>query len=83
MNYEDKLQDPRWERFRQEVIQDANYRCSRCRRPEREITLQVHHLFYRHKTEPWNYDISEVKCLCIDCHKKEHGIFVGDEDVPF
>jgi len=84
MNYQDKLQDPRWERFRYEVLEDAGYMCARCRRPEREVQLHVHHPFYRRGAEPWEYDVREVRCLCDCCHKREHGIKDDrDDEVPF
>ncbi len=83
MNYQEKLQDPRWERFRAEVLEYWNYTCVRCRRYESQTPLQVHHPFYRKNAEPWDYDPGEVRLLCIPCHKKAHGIVDLDDDSPF
>ncbi len=84
MTYQEKLQDPRWHQFRHEVLEYWGYQCRRCRRPESEVPLQVHHPAYRRGLEPWDYDVTDVQCLCIDCHRKTHGIAnPGDDDVPF
>jgi len=84
MTYQEKLQDPRWFEFRREVLECYGYQCRRCRRAESEVPLQVHHPRYSTGREPWDYDITEVQCLCIDCHRKAHGITnLRDDDVPF
>jgi 5-methylcytosine-specific restriction endonuclease McrA len=82
MTYQEKLQDPRWLEFRDEVLEHWNYRCRKCRRDGSEVYLHVHHPFYRRNSEPWDYDVWEVQCLCEDCHRKAHGI-ASDDDVPF
>lgn len=84
MNYQRKLQDPKWAQFRAEVLEYWVYTCARCRRYESQITLQVHHPFYRKGAEPWDYEPSEMRCLCIECHRKGHGIVEqSDDDLPF
>lgn len=84
MTYEDKLQDPRWHEFRGQVLEHWRYQCRRCRRYESEVPLQVHHPFYRMGREPWDYDVWDVECLCVECHRKAHGIAnPSDDDVPF
>ena len=84
MDHQDKYQDPRWERFRSKVLEYADYECRRCLRTGRETILQVHHPFYRAGAELWEYHVWEVECLCIDCHRRTHGIREeSDDDVPF
>ena len=37
-----------------------------------EIILNVHHNFYLWDCLPWQYNLSHLQTLCIDCHKKIH-----------
>lgn len=84
MTYREKLENPRWLEFRREVLENCGYQCGRCRRPEREVILHVHHPFYVSGREPWNYDVWDVECLCEDCHRKTHRIpDPRDDEVPF
>lgn len=84
MDYAQKREDPKWERFRQRVLEYHDYECRRCLRTAQQVTLQVHHPFYYVGAEPWDYKVWEVECLCIDCHRKEHGIREeSEDDVPF
>lgn len=70
MNYSQKLRDPRWQRRRLEIMQVANFKCADCN--NREKTLNVHHLKYRHGAAPWEYLDAELVCLCEDCHLMRH-----------
>lgn len=70
MTYSEKLKDPRWQRKRLEVMQDADFSCERCGSTTR--TLNVHHKKYRKGRNPWEYQRFELECLCEDCHKGEH-----------
>lgn len=69
-SYFEKLKDPRWQRLRLEVMQAANFACERCF--DAESTLNVHHKIYWHGNEPWEYDRSELACLCESCHEEVH-----------
>jgi hypothetical protein len=74
--YAEKLLDPRWQKKRLELFQKKNWQCEGC--GNRSETLHAHHKAYR-KCQPWEYDISELRCLCERCHgrvedyKKEIG----------
>lgn len=65
--YADKLKDPRWQRKRLEVMENASWECLNCGSKDSE--LQVHHPAYLKGKEPWEYDESQLECLCKDCHK--------------
>jgi 5-methylcytosine-specific restriction endonuclease McrA len=65
-----KYRDPRWQRLRLEVMQEANFMCDECH-SETE-TLNVHHRFYRKGADPWEYDLDELVCLCEKCHQYIH-----------
>jgi len=67
-NYAQKLQDPRWQRKRLEVLQKANWKCDVCGDDREE--LNVHHAYYNHLREPWEYD--DLQCLCKTCHTIKH-----------
>lgn len=69
-NYWEKLQDPRWQKKRLEVMQEAGFECSRC--GSTENTLNVHHKEYLKGHEPWEYDLEQLVCLCKDCHELMH-----------
>lgn len=67
--YAELLRDPRWQKKRLEVLEDANWTCTRCHDDETE--LHVHHLRYRWNAKPWDYDLDELRCLCKTCHARE------------
>ena len=67
-NYAQKLQDPRWQRKRLEVMQAAGWKCTVCQDDKEE--LNVHHPDYSAHHEPWEY--SNLECLCWTCHTIQH-----------
>ena len=67
-----KYRDPRWQRIRLEVMQEAGFQCQECY-SETE-TLNVHHRLYRKGADPWEYDLDELVCLCHNCHQYIHQI---------
>ena len=67
-DYSKKLQDPRWQRKRLEVMQAAGWKCSVCQDDKEE--LNVHHPDYSAHHEPWEY--SNLQCLCSTCHTIQH-----------
>lgn len=80
MTYAEKLQDPRWQKRRLDVMQRADFQCEFCR--NREMTLHVHHLKYT--GEPWEAPDEDLECLCKihhDAREKSRGnlecIFLG------
>lgn len=77
MSYSDLLKDPRWQRKRLEVMEAAGFACELCRATDK--TLNVHHAKYVRGRKPWEYDRSELHCLCEGCHRSEHGIQTATE----
>jgi Zn finger protein HypA/HybF involved in hydrogenase expression len=67
-----KYKDPRWQKKRLEVMQQADFRCESCESGEK--TLNVHHKSYKKNHNPWEYDEWELECLCEDCHNEKHKI---------
>lgn len=70
MTYSEKLKDPRWQRKRLEVMEAAGFHCEMCDAEDR--TLHVHHKEYIKGREPWEYESSELQCLCEQCHETTH-----------
>lgn len=68
MNYQTKLTDPRWQRFRLQIFERDNWTCTNCGNTEQE--LHVHHEAY--KGEPWEVPAEKAKTLCATCHKGKH-----------
>lgn len=66
--YLELLRDPRWQRRRLEVMSAADFACQRC--DAKDKTLNVHHVVYRFGAMPWDYDDSELHCLCEPCHRE-------------
>lgn len=77
-SYAEKLRDPRWQKKRLEVMHRADFACEEC--SDKENTLHVHHCLYVTGKEPWDYPISELRCLCERCHDErgsiEHDTFL-------
>lgn len=68
--YADKLTDPRWIVLRDKVRERAKEACEVCSTPYAK--LHIHHVAYRDGMEPWEYDPSELVCLCDQCHADFH-----------
>jgi 5-methylcytosine-specific restriction endonuclease McrA len=66
MTYAEKLLDYRWQLKRQEILERDNYTCQRC--SSDGCILQVHHLHYYPKHEPWEYENEDLITLCDKCH---------------
>jgi len=66
--YRKKLQDPRWQRKRFDILERASWRCEWCGTDE--VNLQVHHGYYARDAEPWEYPDDIFYCLCDGCHGK-------------
>ena len=68
--YWQKLQDPRWQRKRLEILNRAEFCCESC--GDSESQLQVHHGYYEKGREPWEYEDDTLWCLCDKCHEDAH-----------
>jgi len=67
--YQQKLDDPRWQKKRLEVFERAGWKCEEC--GGNSTQLHAHHKYYVAKRDPWEYQIQAFSCLCAACHKSE------------
>ena len=74
VSYAEKLQDPRWQKRRLEVMERADFRCQWCGCGDE--TLHIHHgCYYKAgapelvSMEPWEYPLDALWCLCATCHE--------------
>tara|TARA_R110000868_G_scaffold377110_1_gene642389 strand:- start:42 stop:581 length:540 start_codon:yes stop_codon:yes gene_type:complete len=65
-----KYRDPRWQKRRLEIMSNAGFACEECL--NKAATLNVHHKFYKKGASPWEYNDSELMCLCEICHHEYH-----------
>lgn len=68
--YSEKLRDPQWQRKRLEILSRDGWKCRHC--GETTKTLAVHHKWYIHGREPWEYPDGVLVTLCEDCHDQEY-----------
>jgi len=66
MTYYEKLQDPRWQKKRLEIMKRAGFSCEKC--GSSSETLHVHHGYYAKSIDPWEYPNDTLWCLCGECH---------------
>ena len=78
-DYSEKFKDPRWQKKRLEMFEDAGWKCERC--DSKTETLNLHHKFYKPNTDPWNYKDHWFEVLCNDCHDKAHAIDISFIDL--
>ena len=67
--YKHLLEDKRWKEFRLKVMSVRGNKCECCGGTH---ILQIHHTFYINGKMPWEYDIKDMRVLCIMCHQKIH-----------
>lgn len=72
--YAKLLQDPRWKKLSAKIKKRDGYRCCKCGSKE---NLNVHHIGYRGRVVPWEYNELELVTLCKACHEKEHEVKDG------
>lgn len=65
--YWQKLQDPRWQKKRLEIMNRAGFKCEKC--GEDKATLHIHHGYYEKGFEPWEHANETLWCLCSGCHE--------------
>lgn len=66
-SYWEKLQDPRWQKRKTEILEREDFICERC--GDTEETLHIHHSFYPPDTDPWDVADWHLHCYCKRCHK--------------
>jgi hypothetical protein len=72
VSYGDLLKDVRWQKKRLEVLNERNWKCEGC--GTMEGSFHVHHRRYRSGAKPWEYDSSELRVLCEECHTNLHRV---------
>ena len=65
MKYWQKLQDPRWQKKRLQIMERDGFKCRDC--SDDKSSLQVHHCAYRE--EPWDAPNDALMTLCANCHE--------------
>jgi 5-methylcytosine-specific restriction endonuclease McrA len=68
--YAEKLQDPRWQRKRLEIMKKDDFKCAYCASENQK--LNVHHRYYVSGRDPWLYPDWSLVTLCDSCHKGYH-----------
>jgi hypothetical protein len=66
------LKDPRWLAKREEIFKRDNHHCLYC---NAEANLEVHHIYYIIKKQPWEYPNNLLVTFCRDCHKHWHDLY--------
>lgn len=66
LSYSEQLKHPLWQKRRLEIMSAAGFQCSRC--SSKDVTLNVHHVFYKKGYMLWEYKDKALRCLCEDCH---------------
>lgn len=72
MNYAQQIKHPNWQKKRLEVLGENGFQCENCGSKDDE--LHAHHPLYKRGAMIWQYDVSELECLCGKCHKDAHAI---------
>lgn len=71
--YGRKLQDPRWQKKRLEILERDRFQCQVC--GDCRSMLHVHHVAYCPREvedrSPWDYHDSGLVTLCVSCHENE------------
>lgn len=77
-NYLAELQNPLWQKKREQILKRDGYKCRNCGSTEH---LHIHHTqyhFYKitgYKKEPWDYDNKYLITLCKTCHEEGHRLY--------
>lgn len=66
--YSKRLQDPRWQKKRLEILNRDSFTCRMC--DDTLSTLHVHHRSYVKGKDPWDYEDSNFLTLCCACHEQ-------------
>lgn len=69
MPYKDYLSTPHWIALKKAILGRDGRTCRMCKNSHVEV--HVHHLSYENRG---NENISEVACLCAECHARMHGL---------
>lgn len=64
MTYAEKLQDPRWQKKRLEILERDKFKCQLCL--DTNTTLHIHHKKYN--GSPWESPNEDLITYCKHCH---------------
>lgn len=67
-SYSEKLQHPKWQKKRLEILKRDKFTCTLCN--DKETTLHIHHTKY--SGEPWEIPNENLKTVCSHCHEVLH-----------
>jgi hypothetical protein len=71
MDYKEKLNHPKWQKRRLEIMQKADWKCEKCGCDSEQ--LHVHHTDYKAGgPNPWDYEDQYLQCICATCHTLSH-----------
>jgi hypothetical protein len=77
MDYKEKLNQPKWQKRRLEIMQKAGWKCEKCGADKEQ--LHVHHVDYSSGgPNPWDYEDQHLQCICATCHTLTH---IGKERI--
>lgn len=76
-DYESLLNTPEWQKKRAEIITRDKGRCMQCGKSG--LPIEVHHIYYKANTQPWEYDNDALMSVCHSCHKHIH----QTREIPF
>jgi len=80
-SYSKKLQNPKWQKKRLEIMRRDKFKCKLC--GDEETQLHVHHKEYFNGNDPWDYDNKFLITLCEDCHTEVEKIKKEDPEILF
>jgi hypothetical protein len=70
MTYSEKLQHPKWQKKRLEIMSRDGFQCVKC--SSETNTLTVHHFYYISGRMPWEYPSQSMVTFCKKCHLSSH-----------
>jgi hypothetical protein len=70
--FSDQYKHPKWQKLRLEMLEAAQFECSKC--GDTESQLHVHHRHYVKGRKVWDYGRCELEVLCSACHAEEHSL---------
>lgn len=77
-NYAINLRSSQWKAKANHIRIRDKHRCKKCK--IKGVELHVHHKYYIHGREPWEYPDSALTTLCESCH---HGAHAGKDISEF
>ncbi len=69
--YREKLEDPRWQKLKAQILERDGWKCRVCE--DTETRLDVHHRIYFGGRDPWDYPHWNFATLCKHCHRNQYG----------